>query len=489
MRRRLSISLGLLCCSVAASVWAAGAASPETATTRTDVVELANQPAFGDLAEIRQRRFLRVLVVPNKTHYFIDQGHQYGLALELGREFEKLLNRDFPLRQKHYVSVVFIPVHRDQVFPYLQQGRGDIAIANLTRTPEREAWADFSRPFIDDAREIIAARAGARPLQSLDDLSGRPVYVRPSSSFHTHLQAHNQTLLHRGLPPITLLPAEEYFEAEDLLEMLNAGIVEYTAIDQHIGEFWQQVFPNITLQPQATLASGQQIAWALRKKTPQLRALVNRFMAQHRSGTLVGNTLLKRYLENTKWARSTATRVELARFERTIALFRKYGNSYDFDPLMLAAQGYQESGLDQSARSPAGAIGIMQLMPTTGAALKVGDIRRLESNIHGGAKYMRLLVDTHFNEPGLDAFNRTLFAFAAYNAGPTRVAELRRKARRQGLDPTQWFHHVEIIATQEIGRETTQYVANIAKYYVGYKLLAEQQRDPLNTEHGKPRAP
>ena len=483
MRHRLLTVLGLLCCLPA---WAAGEAAPTADAQQPDVVERANQPAFGDLPEIRQRRFLRVLVVPNKTHYFIDQGHQYGLAPELGREFEKLLNKDFPARQKHYVSVVFIPVHRDQVFPALREGRGDIAIANLTRTAEREAWADFSRPFISDVHEIIAARAGARPVASLDDLSGRPVYVRPSSSFHAHLQAYNQTLERRGLAPIVLLPAEEYFEAEDLLEMLNAGIVEYTAIDQHIGEFWQQVFPRITLLPQVTLASGQQIAWALRKKTPQLRALVDRFMAQHRSGTLIGNTLLKRYLDDTKWTRSTATRVELARFERTIALFRKYGNSYGFDPLMLAAQGYQESGLDQSVRSPAGAIGIMQLMPATGASLKVGDIRHIEANIHGGAKYMRILVDEYFNEPGLDDFNRTLFAFAAYNAGPTRVAEWRRIAKRRGLDPNQWFQHVEIIATQQIGRETTQYVANIAKYYVGYKLLAEQRRDPLNTERGKP---
>ena len=126
----------------------------------------------------------------------------------------------------------------------------------------------------------------------------------------------------------------------------------------------------------------------------------------------------------------------------------------------------------------------MQLMPETGDALGVGNIRELEPNVHGGVKYMRKLVDDYFSEPGIDALNRTLFAFAAYNAGPARVAELRAEAAKRGLDPNQWFNNVEQIAGERIGRETVQYVANIYKYYIAYKLVAEerQERDQLEEE-------
>ena len=158
------------------------------------------------------------------------------------------------------------------------------------------------------------------------------------------------------------------------------------------------------------------------------------------------------------------------KFEETIALFHKYGERYGFDYLMVAAQGYQESRLDQSARSPVGAIGIMQLMPATGNELAVGDISLAEPNVHGGIKYMRRLIDYYFRDANFDEQNRTLFAFASYNAGPGRIAKLRREAQIRGLDPDTWFNNVEIVAARRIGQETVQYVRNIYKYYIAYRL-------------------
>ena len=144
---------------------------------------------------------------------------------------------------------------------------------------------------------------------------------------------------------------------------------------------------------------------------------------------------------------------------------------------MVAAQGYQESGLDQGARSHAGAIGIMQLLPSTAADKNVGipDISEVDPNIHAGIKYLDWIRNRYFNDPGIDRFNQTLFAFAAYNAGPARVAKLRSKATEQGYDPNRWFDNVEVIAAQDIGSETVQYVSNILKYYIGYRLSSEQQ--------------
>ena len=136
----------------------------------------------------------------------------------------------------------------------------------------------------------------------------------------------------------------------------------------------------------------------------------------------------------------------------------------------MAALGYQESQLDQSKRSHVGAIGIMQVMPATAKQMRIGNIDQLEPNIHAGVKYVRHLIDTYFNDASVDELNRTLFAFASYNAGPARIRSLRQEAKRQGLNPNIWFNNVERIVAQRIGRETVQYVSNIYKYYIAYDM-------------------
>ena len=140
---------------------------------------------------------------------------------------------------------------------------------------------------------------------------------------------------------------------------------------------------------------------------------------------------------------------------------------------MLAAQGYQESGLDQNAKSHVGAIGVMQIMPTTGAQLKVGDITWIESNIHAGAKYMDQLMTKYFVDAKFSETNRALFAFASYNCGPGNVSKMRKLAVQRNLDPDKWFNNVEVVTSEKIGGETTTYVRNIYKYYVAYKLTLE----------------
>lgn len=471
--RRLLASAIVLAAMVVAGSQPAAAAQPRPGDNA--FLWLANERGDGDLPEIRKRGFLRVLVVHNKTHYLVDRGREFGISHDMVREFEKRLNADFPKKTKQYVPAVFIPVHRDEIFTRLRDGRGDIAVANLTHTPEREAYADFSVPFLEDVREIIASSPRAPSLASIEDLAGRSVFLRRSTTFRKHVEEVNRDFARRGLKPIRIVDADDHLEPEDLLEMLDAGLVDYTVIDQHIGEAWTGVFRRMRLHPDIAIAAGQNIAWAMRKHTPQLKAIVDAFMTSHRAGTATGNTILRRYLSSTKWVKSATDPAELARFQRTIAFFRRYAPQYGFDPLMLAAQGYQESGLDQNRRSRVGAIGVMQIMPATGRELKVGDIHGEESNIHGGAKYMRRLIDTYFDEPAIGELDRTLFGFASYNAGPGRITSLRHEAARMGLDPNRWFHHVETVAAMKIGRETTQYVANIAKYYIAYKLIEEEQ--------------
>lgn len=490
------------CCMLAALLGGvgtvgAGAATPSMPPGAKGILALANQTSLGDLDEIQRNGRLRVLVVPNKTHYLVDKGRQYGLAYDMAQLFERDLATGEPgkkapprnARGHQRVRVVMVPVRRDQLFQRLQEGRGDIAIANLTVTEERKQWADFSVPFIDNVREVIVAGKHAAPLSSLESLSGRRIVVRRTSSFWGHLQTFNQHLIARGMVPVHIVAADEHMEAEDLLEMLNAGLIDYTVIDDHIGAFWAQIFHNIHMYPDLAIATDQQVAWAVRRNAPQLLRRVNAFLAQNHRGTLNGNTLIQRYLKNVSWIKTATQQAELRRFNDTIAIFRRYSQQYAFDHLLLTAQGFQESGLNQQLRSRVGAVGIMQLLPTTGASLRVGDIRQTEPNIHGGAKYMRQIADTYFNQSGVDAFNQSLFAFAAYNAGPNRITRMREAAAQAGLDPNVWFHNVEVVVAQHVGQETVQYVGNITKYYIAYRMLAEQSTDGLNSENPSPSAP
>jgi membrane-bound lytic murein transglycosylase MltF len=430
----------------------------------------------GDFDGMVARRVIRVLLVPNRTNYFLDGAVQRGVTYDTMVEFEKFISKRLGQR-KQKIYIVMLPVTRDQLMPALLSGLGDVVAANLTITDERRKQVGFSKPFLSDVRELVVTGPAAPAISSLDDLSGQEVWVRTSSSFHESLVSLNTRLGSEGKPPVVIRAADEHLETEDLLEMVNAGIIGITIADSHIAGFWAQVFKDITVHDDLAVRAGGQIAWMFRKNSPKLAQEVNAFAAKFKKGTLMGNMLFTRYLKNTQWVRGAASGKDLKRFDQTVDFFRKYSEKYNFDYLMMVAQGYQESQLNQSVRSSAGAVGIMQLLPSTAADPAVGikNIHKAEPNVHAGIKYMRWIVDNYFDDEDLDPRQQTLFAFASYNAGPTRIRSLRRKAEARGLDPDIWLDNVELIAAEEIGRETVQYVSNIYKYYIAYTLIAEQR--------------
>ena len=430
-----------------------------------------DQAWVGDLDEMAERGVVRALVAYSLGQYFLDGATQRGATYEALTEFETFLNQRLG-RKTIKVPVMIIPVQRDELFPALERGLGDLAAANLTITTSRLEKVDFSKPFLTDISELVVTGPGADAPRSLDDLAGREVHVRRSSSYWRSLEKLNDNFRARGLKPVEVVAAEEFLQDEDLLEMVNAGLLPTTIVDSHKARFWAGIFGNIRVHEDLAVRTGGEIAWAFRKDSPQLAEVVNAYAQQHKQGTLIGNVVLNRYFKDTKWARNALAGEDHARFERTIGIFKKYGDLYDFDPLMLAALAYQESRLDQSVRSRAGAVGVMQMLPSTAADPNVGieDITTLENNVHAGTKYLRFIRDRYFSDPAMDPLNQTLFTFAAYNAGPARVARLREEASRMGLDANQWFGHVEHVAAKRIGRETVQYVSNIGKYWVAYRL-------------------
>jgi membrane-bound lytic murein transglycosylase MltF len=429
----------------------------------------------GDLDRLLGKGAIRVLTVHSKTDFFLDRGTARGISCELMQQFEAWLKKKLGSKQR--LAFHYVPVPRDQLLPALVAGRGDIAAANLTVTPERLALVDFSDPVIEGVHEVVVTGPASPGLESLDDLAGQEVLVRKSSSYFASLSALNEKLVAAGRRAILLGEADEHLEDEDLLEMLAAGLIPLVVVDDHKARLWAEVLPAIKVREDLALREGGDVAFAIRKNSPRLKKMLDGYVKTAKKGTALGNVILKRYLRSTRWVTKADAAAERRRFEGLVELFRRQGGRYGFDALMVAAQAYQESGLDHAKRSPAGAIGIMQVMPATAKDpnINIPDFEELEPNIEAGVKYMRFMLDVFFAGAKMDEFNKTMFAFASYNAGPARIAKLRRKAAQQGLDPNRWFNHVEQVAAREIGRETVRYVSNILKYYVVYKRLEEQR--------------
>ncbi|EJJ29456.1 lytic transglycosylase F [Rhizobium sp. CF142] len=374
---------------------------------------------------------------------------------------------------------------RDRLLGALNEGYGDIVMANLTITDARMKEVDFTDPFYANAEEVLVAAPDSPDVASLDELSGKSVAVRASSSYYEHLLARNKELSAAGKPEIGIHVMDESLEDEDLMEMVNAGLLPFTIVDVYKADIWLHVFPDMKVRHDIVLASEGKIAWAIRKDSPELKAELNAFVATHRVGTTFGNMLRNTYFKQDKIVKRAYAPDDVARFQTLIEIFRKYGGSYSFDYLMLMAQGYQESQLDQSRRSPRGAVGVMQMLPSTARDKVIGISgidKDADRNVEAGAKYLRHLMDTYIDDQGLDAKDRQLFAFAAYNAGPGNLRKFRDKAKTMGLDPNVWFGNVENAAAEIVGRETVQYVSNIYKYYVAYSLLVARMGE--RTEAG-----
>lgn len=279
--------------------------------------------------------------------------------------------------------------------------------------------------------------------------------------------------------------ADEMFEDEDLLEMVNAGLIPMIVIDSHKAEFWKQIFKDITVHQDIAVRNGGKIAWAFRKDSPKLKAMVNDFVKGQKQGTRIGNILFRRYLENTKFVKNSLSKEEMNKYNAMVQFFKNYAGKYNFDYLMIGAQAYQESGLDHGKRSQAGAVGVMQVLPSTAADpnVNIPDIEDLENNIHAGIKYLRFVYDRYYKDEPMDDVNKVLFSFASYNAGPAKVADLRKQAVAMKLDPNVWFNNVEVAAAKSIGRETVQYVRNIYKYYTSYQMaLIQAERKQGNSK-------
>ena len=466
------------------------AAAQSQAPGKPRALSFEQKVLSGDFDAMLERRQIRVVVPLSRTLYFNDKGRERGVTADTVRDFETYLNRKYAKQlRKRPLTVAMIPATRDELLPDVAEGRAEVAAGDITATEARRTIVDFVAPADQKpVNEIVLTGPNSAPLASADDLAGRTVHVRKSSSYYESLQALNARLKKAGKPALKLVFVPEALEDEDMMEMLNAGLLDAIVVDDWIAKIWAQILPKVKLNEQAVVREGGLIGWAIHKGHAQLAAEIEEFWTKFLKKQNLQDVRFKQYYQRVKQIRNNTASADLKRFENTIKLFERYGHQYGFDPLMLAAQGYQESTLRQDVRSPVGAIGIMQIMPATGAELKVGDIHLAEPNVHGGAKYMDQLMTRYFQDAKFDEQNRSLFAFAAYNAGPGRISQMRAEAAKRGFDPDQWFNNVEIVTAEKVGMETTTYVRNIYKYYVAYRLaLAVRAEREKAREKVKPK--
>jgi len=450
---------------------------------------LTSKEWTGDFDKMLEYRRIRVFVPPSRTLYFSDKGRERGVTGDTVRDFERYLNKKYAGKLgKRPLTVFIVPHTRDALLKDVAKGIGDIAAGDITVTEERLKTVDFVAPEEEPrVSEVLVTGPKSPPVDVIDDLAGKTVHVRKSSSYYESLLSLNKRFKKERQPSVKIILVPDALEDEDLMEMLNAGLFEFLVVDDWIAKMWAQVLPKIKVRGNIVLRSGGRIGWAIRKGSPKLEVEIRDFYRNYLKKQGIIESRLAQYHKRIKQIKNPTGTAEWKRFERTIALFEKFGRKYQFDPLMLAAQGYQESTLDQSKRSPVGAIGIMQIMPATGASLKVGNIRETEPNIHGGAKYMDLLITRYFPDSRFNEQDRTLFAFASYNAGPGNISKMRKLAQKRGLDPNIWFNNVEVVTAEKIGFQTTTYVRNIYKYYVAYKLTLKNIEEKRNArEHLSP---
>ncbi len=477
---RTSLLIAATCATLLASPAARSQAAAPAAPRAVKIESVTEDKFTGDFDRMFERRRIRVLVPYSRTLYFNDKGTQRGLTADLMREFEQHLNRKYASKLgKRPLTVIMVPTTRDEMFDDVAGGLADIAAGNLSITASRLQRVDFATlPDLPGMNEVIATGPKSPPVAAIDDLAGKTIHVRKSVSYRETIESLNARFRKEGRAPMKIVDLPDALEDEDKLEMLGVGLLDFVVIDDWKGKLWAQVLKGVKVRDDLVLKSDVKSGWAIRKDSPLLKAEVEEFMrSAHKVSSVDARKKLA--LSRAKRFQNNATDAEMKRFEQTLALFEKYGAKYGFDPLMLAAQGYQESQLRQDAKSHVGAIGIMQLMPATGAELKVGDIRIAEPNIHGGAKYMDQLMTRYFPDARFSESNRPLFAFASYNAGPGRISQMRKEAAKRGLDPDKWFNNVEIVTAEKVGIETTTYVRNIYKYYVAYKLAEDTRQVQL----------
>ena len=441
-------------------------------------------PLHGDLPVLLKDRTIRVLVSYDNISFFMNKGHQDGLYVALMNKFKKFVEERHP--EYRGLKVFFIPVRSDQMVKMIADGYGDIA-TGISPTEDFKRYVDFTIPEKQGIQEVLAVRKGEKTVSELRDFSGLNITIRKSSAFYESIKTANVYLRTLGLPEIRVSFADEYLTDVDLVDMVNNGEIQATVVNNYNLPLWKELFTKVVFCDGIPLREDGTLVWAIRHDSRELYKELNLFLRSYRDGTEKGKAIYDRYMRTKPSYLSLHHRkkgewlgIKSSDFMKFSRVFKKYGEKFDLNWILIMAQAYQESTLDQSARSSRGAVGIMQVLPSTAQEwyVNVNSVHDVDNNVHAGTKYLRYIIDNYFNAAEIPVRERVLFAMASYNCGPGRILRYRNEAEQQGLNPNEWFNNVEIVAMSHGTNETVKYVRNIFSLYLAYsntyKLDAER---------------
>ncbi|NOR15416.1 MAG: transporter substrate-binding domain-containing protein [Candidatus Aminicenantes bacterium] len=422
-----------------------------------------------DLPEMIKVKKIRVLTTYTFSNYFVSEGQSYGYEYSHMEEFRKFLNQEKG-RRDIKVDFYYIPVPYDMLIPALQKGYGDIVAANITITPERRKDVDFTDPYLWGIKEVLITNKDTKGIDKLEDLAGREIFIREDSSYHFSLKNLNDRFAAMDLKPVEIETLPGLVNTGEIIEMVNAGAIEITFADSHIASFADELFSDIKVHDSIVLSDDVRFGWMVRKNNPQLKASLNEFIKTIKKGTLLGNINFKRYFKENPWVRKALERKDLNKFSTYAPLFKKYCEKYGIDWMLIAALSFQESRFNPNAKSRYGAVGLMQVLPSTAKDMGISNLESPEDNIHAGVKYLDFVRNRYFSGDNLPMDERVRFTLASYNAGPANIRRSRNTTEQMGYDSTVWFGNVEMGTMKQVGPEPVQYVRNINKYYLSFLI-------------------
>ena len=447
------------------------------------------QQRLGDLSLMMEQKSLRVIVAYDQVGFFINKGNPDGLYVALFQKFKKFLSEKYP--EAKHLKFYFVPVRQDEVVKYISEGYGDIAVG-LQATNNLKRYVDFTIPEKLWVEEIAVVAKNQPPIKELKDFSNRYFMVRKSSSYAESLKNVNVYLKALDLPPAKIVYADEYLTDADLVDMVDKGEIKSTVINNSKLVVWRRLFKNVTFATDIPIKVNSTLVWAIRHDSPELYKAINLFLRENRDGTKDGTPIYDRYMRTSPVYESHYAKrrdwlgITPKDLEKFITIFKKYGEKYNLDWKLLMAQAYQESTLNQAVVSSRGAVGIMQVLPSTASEwyINLSSVTDLDNNVHAGTKYMRYMIDNFFSDEDISNSDRLLFALASYNSGPSRITRYRKEAQDAGLKGNVWFNNVEKIAVKHNAIETVKYVKNISQFYISYTKAYELLKNKSDKRRG-----
>jgi membrane-bound lytic murein transglycosylase F len=437
-----------------------------------------------DLPKIEERGVLKAITIYSATSYFIYKGKPMGYEYELLKRLADYMGLKLQ---------IVIAKDINKIFELLNNGKGDIAAAGLTITKERTKKVDFTE-YHNTIRQVLVQRKPPNwrlmKKHEIDDmlirnpieLIGKKVHVRRASSYYSRLKNLSEEI--GGDIKIVEVPGN--VATEKIIKQVANGEIEYTVADENIALINQAYYPILDVE--TPVSFPQRIAWAVRKTSPKLLVVVNQWINDMKEKVdyyVIYNKYFKNRREYRERLESDYFSISGGSISRFDAIIKQYADSLGWDWRLFASQIYQESRFNPKAKSWAGAVGLMQMLPETAREYGAKNIYDTHENLKASANYLKWLLN--YWEDIEDETERVKFAMASYNCGFGHIEDAQKLAEKYDAESDVWTDQVNqyILKLSEKeffnddvvqfgycrGEEPYKYVQEIFERYEHYKRL------------------